>query len=308
MTTALQAVDSPGVEYSERMIKLMDDASQEFDELMCSALPYFFSGMRSAQVATSLTSLTGKPINSETLWNWMGNEKYARYVAQGRSLMRQWNLMQLQQLAVISYDILRNELAGVPIGEDEEKRQIETAKFIIRELGKTRPREVRHQIDDPSLHVAAESAILITDRIARLIESGGTHSDRDVWIGECTTVDRDDMDAVSMHDNVVPQYGVMHVDWGEGRLQCHACGKWVDGIDVHAVKVHGISIAEYKKAYGIAEDIPLSFSDMNRTYSWRGQALTSVDEERGLVPYEKTFSEMAESDGRQNEETDSGSV
>lgn len=208
--------------------------------------------------------------------------------------------MQLQQLVVMSYDILRKSLSSLPFDDKDRKQQEENAKFIIREMSKTRPREIKHSVDLPSMFVAANaSAGIVADRIRAALDAPAV-----TIRGEYEAIEHDGIEPVSQYDDVMPTYGVLNVDWQEDKTQCHVCNEWYGHLYAHAKDAHGISIKEYKEAYGISPDLSLRTDRLtdrltDKGITWSGRPIVVMDDEKELVPYDMTFEEMAQS-GRQD--------
>ncbi len=275
------------------IVALMDSAVDEFTPREMTALPYLFSGMSPNQVSQALTPILGEVVTPDNVRAWLRKSTYARLVSQGRSLMRQWNIMQLQQLVVMSYDILRRNLTSVPVDDKDRMQQEANAKFIIREMAKTRPREVKHSVDVPSMYVAANiSAAIVAERINIAYQEP-----IDIVRGEFETIDHDGLDSVSQYDGVKPKYGVLNVDWEENRTQCHVCDEWHNHLYTHVSEAHEINIKAYKEAYGIPPDLSLHTGRLtdrltDTGITWMGRKIVVMDEEKELCPYDMTFEQM----------------
>jgi hypothetical protein len=153
--------------------------------------------------------------------------------------------------------------------------------------------------------VAADaSARIIADRISEVLDGPV-----EIVRGEFEALERDDIEPVSQYDDVVPRYGVLNVDWEENRTQCHVCNQWHNHLYSHAMDAHGISIKEYKEAYGISPDLSLHTGRLtdrltDKGITWSGRPIVVIDEEKELEPYDMTFDEMFEH-GRQDSAQDS---
>lgn len=51
--------------------------------------------------------------------------------------------------------------------------------------------------------------------------------------------------------------GVVAEDVGTGKLQCHICGKWYEGMTTHVWATHKINTLQYKERFGLFRGTPL---------------------------------------------------
>jgi len=56
---------------------------------------------------------------------------------------------------------------------------------------------------------------------------------------------------------VYGEVGILAYDSVEDRIQCHACGRWLQKIESKHLSGHGLTISEYKEAFGLNETTPL---------------------------------------------------
>ena len=295
------STDIVSMQQDDKLRELMDAAAEELSDLQAMALPYFISGQHYGQVHKNLTAL-GIEVSKRTVKEWQSNPIIRRYVANGKSLMRQWVTANMMQLAVQSIGVLRDALASPVTTQKERNSREENARFILRYLGRLTPREMQDTIDTPTLAVAATSAAIIGDKIASVLrEGGGTSEERDVVIGEYKVIEREDMSCKSRFDNVKPEYGKIHVDFEVEGIQCHICGRFYRDLSRHLSQDHdGVLTEEYRQAYGLADDVPLKWRrvvhqyDSSRNVGWRGKVLQEIDEEGNLKPYDQTLDEMAD--------------
>ena len=214
--------------------------------------------------------------------------------------MRQWVVANVMQLAVQSIEVLRESVNSIPTNEYEDRARREDARFILRFLSKLTPQEVKHTVDQPALLVAATSAAIIGDRIAEVLrEEKQTDKERRAIVGQYIVMEeRDDMEAVNRFDNVRSRYGCLHIDFEKHKLQCHICDRFYNDLAHHVKTVHGVKIDEYRSVYGLAKDIPLKWERLiehtrERSYTtWKGKPQVVMDEERNLVPYERTREDL----------------
>lgn len=54
----------------------------------------------------------------------------------------------------------------------------------------------------------------------------------------------------------LPPRGILVVDDDGERVQCHECGRWFRGLQIH-VRVHGLTAATYKERYDLARGLSL---------------------------------------------------
>jgi predicted transcriptional regulator len=54
----------------------------------------------------------------------------------------------------------------------------------------------------------------------------------------------------------LPPLGTVRFSESGERVQCHVCGSWHRSLNGH-VRAHGLSVAEYKEAYGLARSLSL---------------------------------------------------
>lgn len=43
----------------------------------------------------------------------------------------------------------------------------------------------------------------------------------------------------------------------EDKIQCHICGRWFGALTMHIIKLHRMTVDDYKHKYGIARNTPL---------------------------------------------------
>ncbi|CAA9298119.1 MAG: hypothetical protein AVDCRST_MAG89-261 [uncultured Gemmatimonadetes bacterium] len=61
---------------------------------------------------------------------------------------------------------------------------------------------------------------------------------------------------VPQRESTLPPLGMVRFSENGERVQCHACGAWLRSLNGH-VRMHGLSMAEYKEAYGLARSLSL---------------------------------------------------
>ena len=73
--------------------------------------------------------------------------------------------------------------------------------------------------------------------------------------------------------------GELPVDTDEGRVQCHACGRWFRQLNHAHLRLHGMTAEEYRRAFGLRRRHPLQAPDLSELRS-RTMKRLRVDDER----------------------------
>jgi len=58
-------------------------------------------------------------------------------------------------------------------------------------------------------------------------------------------------------DGGLPPYGELVMSDDGTQIQCHVCGRWFGQLHIHTNRMHGLSAAAYKAAYGLARSASL---------------------------------------------------
>jgi len=78
-----------------------------------------------------------------------------------------------------------------------------------------------------------------------------------------------------LHSGFLPPNGLLAYD-GNGKVQCHICGRWYKNLEAHTRQTHQIEASEYREEFGLNRLQPLCSPEISRRL---GQSLRQT----GLV-------------------------